>query len=143
MTKPLKLRAEGADDLAVISAALQDAIARVGEIHFSPKARTLTLRFTRFRHEDESASQRTLTGLRADGILSVQSSGIDRADPDAMAVLLAIEFAPGGEPPGGHIDFVFAGGGRLRAHAECIDLTLADVSTARKTDKRPLHPLDG
>ena len=141
MTKPLNLRAECAEPLGVISAALQDAITRIADIHYAPSAHALTLRMTRFRHEDEDASERVLTGLRADSILSLQSSGIDKADPEAMAVLLSIDFTAGDDAPGGTLDFTFAGGGRLRAAAECIDLTLADVSEPRKTDKQPLHPL--
>jgi hypothetical protein len=36
---PLRLLAQDADDLAVISAALQDAVAKIGDINFEPKAR--------------------------------------------------------------------------------------------------------
>ena len=33
---PLRLLAQDADDLAVISAAMQDAVAKVGDIFFEP-----------------------------------------------------------------------------------------------------------
>jgi len=37
--EPLRLLAQDADDLAVISAALQDAVARIGDIRFEASAR--------------------------------------------------------------------------------------------------------
>ncbi len=41
--RPLRLLAEDAEDLEVISAALQDAVAKVGDINFEPAARRLTI----------------------------------------------------------------------------------------------------
>jgi len=52
----LQLLAEDQDDLAVISAALQDAIAKVGDISYEAKARRLTIALNRFRWEAERAS---------------------------------------------------------------------------------------
>ena len=141
MTDKLKLLAETQDDLKVISSALQDAITRVGDIDYAPKARALTLRLTRYRHEDKDASQRVLTGLRIDSVLSLKTKGINQSEPDAMAVLLSLDFVPGETPPAGRLHLVFAGGGELLAETECLDITLADISDPRDTDKRPLHPV--
>ena len=44
---PLQLLAEDADDLAVISAALQDAVAKVGDISYEARSRRLTIAFNR------------------------------------------------------------------------------------------------
>ncbi len=141
MTDKLRLKAAGEDDLKVISSALQDAITRIGDINYAPKARALTLRLTRFRHEDENASQRILTALRIDGVLSLKTNGITQSDPDAMTVLLSIVFEADDEPPGGKLHLIFAGGGALLAHVECLDVLLADMSDPRQTDKLPLHPV--
>ena len=46
---PLRLLAQDADDLAVISAALQDAVTRIGDIQWEAAAGRLTLAFNRFR----------------------------------------------------------------------------------------------
>lgn len=140
MTKLLKLRAEQAGDLEVISAALQDAILRVGEIRYDSQARALSLRLTRYRHEAEDAQERVLSGFRVDSILSLKSKGIDRSDPEALAVLLGLNFAPADDVPSGMLHLIFAGGGEIQARVECIDLTLADTAAPRKTDKNPLHP---
>ena len=49
--KPLRLLAQDAEDLAVISAAMQDAVGKVGDINFEPKGRRLTVAFNRYRWE--------------------------------------------------------------------------------------------
>jgi len=136
----LKLRAEHKDDIHIMSSVLQDAILRVGEIHYVKSSRSLNLRLTRFRHESRS-EERILCGLRVDGVMALQSRAIDRADPEAMAVLLSVGFEPSDTPPGGVLRLIFAGGGEIRIEVECLDIILADVSQPRKTDKLPLHPL--
>lgn len=141
MTQRLRLIAQDNDDLKIISASLQDAIGRVGEIVYNKRARALTLRLTRFSHEHEHA-QRILSGLRIDSVLDIKTRGIDRSDPDAMAVLLSINFTEGALAPGGVLNLIFAGNGQIRVEVECIDITLADVSDPRNTDKKPLHPVD-
>ena len=57
MTK-LRLRVETQADLDVIAAAVQDAILRVGEITYNMRGRSLTLRMSRFRHEQERGPER-------------------------------------------------------------------------------------
>ncbi|WP_296482272.1 DUF2948 family protein, partial [Phenylobacterium sp.] len=42
-SKALKLLAEDAEDLEVVSAALQDAVLKIGDIAWEAKARRLTL----------------------------------------------------------------------------------------------------
>ena len=141
MTTPLKLKAHTAEDLTVISSLVQDAILRVGEIRFDKSARALSLRLSRFSHEDEAASERTLTGLRFDGVMSVASRGIDRSDKEAMAVLMSVQFTEGKPKPSGKLSLIFAGGGEIVCDVECIVVILADVSEPRATESRPLHPL--
>jgi len=139
MSTHLRLKAETQADLQIISAAMQDAILRVGGIDYNARGRFLTLRATRFRHEGEQ-SERIEAGLRLDGILNIRSRGLKRSDPDAMAVLLDIDYVEDETPPGGIMTFVFAGGGEIRASVEALDLMLADVAEPRLTDKTPLHP---
>jgi len=137
MTK-LRLRAESQADLEVIAAAVQDAILRVGEIIYDLRGRSLTLRMTRFQHEEATAA-RAQSGLRFDGVMNVRTRGIDRSDPEAMAVLLDVEFAMT-DNPAGTLTLIFAGGGELQAEVEALEVMLADVTEAQDTDKLPLHP---
>src|SRR6202789_4158033 len=118
MTKPeLTLAAADAEDLEVISARLQDAVARVGDLVGLPKARRFAALFNRCKWETAEERKgrgdnlRVRAGLHFDGVLSVKSQNILRGDPDAVVSLLAIRFAGrGGEDPGGAIELVFAGG---------------------------------
>ncbi|WP_026942161.1 DUF2948 family protein [Hellea balneolensis] len=134
----LRLKAETQDDLQVIAAAVQDAILRVGEINYDLRGRSLTLRMTRFQHESDKAA-RAQSGIRFDSVLGVRTRGIDRSDPEAMAVLLNVVFDET-DKPAGVLSLIFAGGGELQADVECLDVILADVTGARETNKLPLHP---
>lgn len=134
---PLRLLAQDQDDLAVISAALQDAIAKVGDISYEAKARRLTIAFNRFRWEAGSR-QRVRSALQIGGVLSLQARKIRRDRRDAVVELLAIGFEAG-EPPGGVLTLSFAGGGDLRADVECVDAVLADVSEPWPTPRAPAH----
>lgn len=134
---PLQLLAEDQDDLAVISAALQDAVAKVGDISYEARTRRLTIAFNRFRWE-AGQRQRVRSALQVGGVLAVQARRIRRDRRDAVIELLAIGFEPG-EPPGGTLTLSFAGGGDLRADVECVDAVLADVSLPWPTPREPTH----
>jgi hypothetical protein len=134
---PLQLLAEDPDDLAVISAALQDAVAKVGDISFEAKARRLTIVFNRFRWEADKR-QRVRSGLQLGGVLAVQARKIRRDRRDAVLELLALAFEPD-EAPGGLLTLSFAGGGDLRVRIECVDAVLADISEPWPTPREPAH----
>jgi hypothetical protein len=136
---PLKLLAEDEADLAVISAALQDAVAKVGDIGWEPKARRLTIAFNRFRWE-AGQRQRVRSALQLGGVMKVQTRKLRRERKDAVVELLALTFEAG-DPPGGTLTFSFAGGGDLRAQVECIDAVLADLSQPWPTPRAPAHEL--
>lgn len=134
---PLRLLAEDQGDLAVLSAALQDAVAKVGDIVYEARARRLTIVFNRFRWE-ANARQRVRAALQIGGVLSLQARKIRRDRRDAVVALLAIGFEAG-EAPGGVLTLTFAGGGDLRAVVECVDAVLADVSEPWPTPRAPAH----
>lgn len=136
---PLRLLAVDGEDLAVISAALQDAVAKVGDIHFEPKARRLTVVFNRYRWEGDGR-HRVRSALQLGGVLQVQTRRVRRAPQDAVLELLALNFEPG-ETPGGAVVLSFAGGGDLRAIVECVDAVLADLSAPWPTPRTPAHEL--
>src|SRR3954467_12841194 len=123
--KPLRLLAQDEEDLAVISAAMQDAVMKVGDIVYEPAARRLTIGFNRYRWE-AGGGERVRAGLQLGGVLQVQTRKIRRGARDAILELLAMTFTPG-DAPGGVVTFSFAGGGDLRATVECVEAVLADV----------------
>lgn len=134
---PLRLLAEDADDLKVVAAALQDAVAKIGDIRFEPKARRLTIAFNRYRWEGKGG-ERVRSALQLGSALGVQARRLRRNARDAVVELLTVTFEPG-EAPGGAITFSFAGGGDLRVEVECVDAILADVSAPWPARRIPRH----
>lgn len=133
----LRLLAEDAGDLAVMSAALQDAITKVGDVRYEARARRLTIAFNRFRWES-GVRQRVRSALQVGGVLKVEARKIRRDSQDAVLELLTIGFEPG-EAPGGVLTLNFAGGGDFRLQVECVDAVLADVSEPWPTPRTPAH----
>ncbi len=135
------LAAQDAEDLEVISARLQDAVAKIGDLKYLPKKRRFAAVFNRFKWESgERGNLRIRTGLHFDGVLAVKSKNIKMGAPEAVVSLLAIKFMPkGDEDPGGQIELLFAGGGSILLDVECIDAGLADVGGEWAARGRPSH----
>jgi hypothetical protein len=127
----LKLIALDADDLAVISAHVQDARVQTGDIIWRQGEKRLVVGMNRLDWEQtltgETAPRRLISALRFDRVLSCKSRDIDlAAPPEAALELLGIEFHPG-EPPGGSAVLMFSQGGALRLDVECLECELADL----------------
>ena len=139
--RPLRLLAEDAGDLQVISAALQDAVLKVGDVAHEPAARRLTLVLNRFRWE-AGRPERVRAALQFGGVLEVKARRIRQDAKAAVMSLLAVSFEPSGqeEDPSGTIVLTFAGGGDLRATVEAVDAVLVDVSGPWPTPRVPRHP---
>jgi len=136
---PLRLLAQDPEDLAVMSAAMQDAVAKIGDISFEAQARRLTIAFNRYRWE-AGGGERVRSALQLGGVLNVQARKLRRNAPEAVIEILALTFEPG-EAPGGVVTVSCAGGGDLRASVECIEAVLADVSQPWPTPRKPAHEL--
>jgi hypothetical protein len=139
--KPLRLLAHDADDLGVLSAALQDAIAKIGDIRWDAQARTLTLACNRFRWEAAKAKQgeRVRSALQFGDVAGVQARNLRRDAKGAVVELLSIGFEPAEEAPAGVVILTFAGGGDMRVSVDCLDVALADVSEPWATPRTPGH----
>ncbi len=133
--EPLRLLAEDADDLHIISAALQDAILRPVDIVWETNTRTLTLALSRFCWE--CGGTRVMAAMQFGDVTAVKSRRLPRL-PDSALELLAIDFEPG-EAPGGRIILMFAGGGDLRIDVECLDAVLTDLSERWPAKMAPTH----
>lgn len=132
---PLRLLAEDGEDLAIISAALQDAILRPADIVWEKGARRLTIELSRFCWE--CGGTRVRAAMQFGDVLAVKSRGLPRL-PDTPLELLAIHFIEG-EPPGGKVILMFAGGGDLRVDVECLDAVVADLSERWQARMAPTH----
>ena len=145
MPKPkpaLRLLAEDAEDLQIISAALQDSVGQVGDIHYEPAARRLTLVVNRFlwERQDAAAGGRVRSALQFGSVLSVKARKLKREPKDAVVELLAVDFQAS-EAPSGTVLLSFAGGADLALEVECVDAVLADVSQPWPTRRSPSHEL--
>ena len=126
----LKLIALDADDLAVISAHVQDARVQTGDIIWRQGEKRLVVGMNRLDWEQtltgETSPRRLISALRFDRVLACKSRDIDLGTPEAALELLGIEFHPG-DPPGGSAVLIFNQGGALRLDVECLECELADL----------------
>lgn len=133
--EPLRLLAEDADDLQIISVALQDAILRPVDIVWEKNTRTLTLALSRFCWE--CGGTRVMTAMQFGDVTAVKSRRLPRS-PDSALELLAMDFMPE-EAPGGRVIMMFAGGGDLRIDVECLDAVVTDLSERWPARLEPTH----
>ncbi|MEM9572227.1 MAG: DUF2948 family protein [Pseudomonadota bacterium] len=141
--RALRLIAEDAADLEVISSAVQDAVLKAENLKYDRKRRRFTLELNRFQWEDSKTKKGPQTRVRAllafDGVLGVKTRAVTKADPDLVFSVLTLSFAPADEPPGGKISILFAGDGELVLDVETIDATLLDSAYEWTTRHRPDH----
>lgn len=139
---PLRLLAADADDLRIVSAALQDSLIRPLDIRWDRRARTLTLTLDRFCWE--CGGSRVRAALQFGDVHTVSSRDLPR-DPGAVLELLAMEFTASPvaeEAPGGAVVMLFAGGGDLRVAVECLDAVVTDLDQPRRKAAEPRHETD-
>ncbi len=139
----LKLVALDADDLAVVSAHLQDAIVRVGDIAYLPAEHRFALAARRFDWEAGPADppRRRLTGVHFERVLAVRTRGVDRSNPDAVLNLLAVTFELTNDPSG-TATLIFADGGAIQLDLECIEAQMKDLGPIWEAEGRPSHDID-
>ncbi|RXH16693.1 DUF2948 family protein [Bradyrhizobium guangzhouense] len=134
MSPQLKLIALDADDLAVISAHVQDARVQPSDIIWRQGEKRLVVGMSRLDWEQtlagETTPRRLVSALRFDRVLACKSRNIDLAAPDKILDLVGIEFHPQdgrNEEPGGSALLLFAQGGAIRLDVECLECELTDL----------------
>lgn len=140
----LHLAAMDDEDLAVISANLQDAIVRVADMTYLPQTKRFVLAAARFdwAAADVGMCERCMTGLHFERVLGVARTGFDQRDGETMLILLGILFEPA-EPPGGALVLTFSGGAGVRLNVECIEGQMRDIGPRWRVKCVPDHPLEG
>lgn len=143
--EPLKLVALDLEDLQVLSAHLQDAVMRIGDMAYVPSEKRFAVMVNRFDWEGAEGKkkransfERRRSALRFDRVLATQVLGIKQGAKDAVVELLAIQFEETKEPEG-HIKLIFAGGGAIRLHVECIEAEMVDMGPVWRTKTKPEH----
>lgn len=145
--EPLKLIALDSEDLDVVAAHMQDAVVKVEDMRFDPKARQFALLTNRFAWEEAAGKrtksyQRRRSALHFDRVLKARCKGFSPTDGDRVLSLLTVQFFPDGEAdsPGGEIELIFADDISISLSVECIEAQLADLGPAWETQRRPKHP---
>jgi hypothetical protein len=142
----LKLRAEDADDLAVISACVQDALISVRDLTFERGEHRFTLVVNRFRWEGKpdgadgaAVYERTHAAIVFSGVDGVTYRGFRRSEEDRILSLLAIR--PGNKigDKSGTIDLEFSGGVAVRLKTAAIRVRVADIGEPWPTAWQPDH----
>jgi len=130
MSPQLKLMALDADDLAVISAHVQDARVQAADIIWRQAEKRLVIGMDRLDWEQtlsgRTEPRRLIAALRFDRVLACKSRNIDLGNPDKPMDLVGIEFHAH-EAPGGSALLLFAEGGALRLDVECLECELTDL----------------
>lgn len=140
---PMKLLARDAEDLAVLSTFLQDALIDFADMTYLAAEQRFAVVCTRFRWEDAAPDdkrlpgERVLCGLSFDGVTRVQTRGLDpKRDARRIFELLAVQAGTG------EVRLVLAGGAEVRLEAAEIAIRLKDLGEPWPVLERPRHPLE-
>ena len=145
--EPLRLVAQDAEDLKVISSLVQDAVLPVTELKYDARRHRFGLLLNRFRWEDRQeaervgrAYERVRSVMVVEDVRKVQSFGFDRADKDLVLSLLSITFEPA-EDGTGRLILTLAGDGGIALDVEALDVRLDDVTRPYRapSGKVPQH----
>jgi hypothetical protein len=138
---PLRLAALDAEDLAVISAHLQDFVVRTGDLVFLPREKRFAFVGNRVDRRVEGETRRRRAVGHFDRVLKVSARGLDRSAPEVVLNLLAIAFTQA-EEPSGSVELLFSGGAVLRLDVECIEAQVADLGPVWAARAEPAHDED-
>ena len=135
-----------AEDLQIVSAHLQDAVLKVGDLQWLPHEKRFVIVMNRFAWENigkgrARGNERRRSVVHFERVARVRTTRIRQDMPETVLSLLAITFAEA-DAPAGEIVLNFAGGAAICLDVECIETQLTDLGAAWKTHARPKHPVD-
>lgn len=135
----LKLRAIDEEDLAVLAAFLQDAIACVGEMAYLPEERRFALVVCRFRWEraikqnSEPVFERVECAVTMEGVDEPKYRGFHLRERSRLMPILTVIWREG------VLEMTFGGGAALRLDAKRLDLRMEDFGPCWPTRNKPEH----
>ena len=141
---PLRLIASDTEDLAALSALVQDAVLSSDQIRWRPGERRFVLLLNRFRWENPTGhTERVQSVLTIEDVHKAQGIGIPQGEGAAVLSLLSLAWQPG--PDGtGRLTLTFSGHATIALETECLEATLCDVSRPydAPSGRRPRHRLE-
>ena len=154
----LRLRAQDADDLAVLSSLFQDAIIPGSDMHIDKANKRFVLVANRFCWERPPAEgvtledggdvyERVLSGLQIFNVEQVQQSGMPANRQDSLLNLLALHVEPfqtAAEKQSANlakwtISLLFSGNTTIKLSVQDIDVIAEDIDLTRPTAVHPWH----
>ncbi len=140
----LRLVALDNEDLAVLSANLQDALIKTGEMAYFPSSQrfvAVVARFDWLRAASQGAMERCRAGMHFERVSKVARMGFDQGDADHVLNLLSIGFVET-NAPAGQVTMTFSGGAAVRLEVECLEAQMRDIGPRWKAKGQPGHQLD-
>jgi hypothetical protein len=137
----LKLAALERDDLAIVSAHLQDAVACVREMAYLPAEKRFAMVVNRFdwiAASEQAKSLRRRAGVRFERVLKARTRNLDLKDDGTVLNLLAVEFAEA-DAPSGTITLYFSGDAAIQLDVECIEMAMSDLGPEWAAKSCPQH----
>lgn len=136
----LKLMALDTDDLAIVSAHLQDAVAKVADMAYLPGEKRFAMVLNRFdwTTAEQPTPARCRAGFHFERVLAAKTRGIDLGTSDMVLNLLAVEFEEKAAPSG-VVTMYFSGDSAIQLEVECIEAALADLGPQWPAQKCPHH----
>lgn len=152
--RPARLMARDAEDLAVISALMQDAVVLSGDIAWLQGQRRFALVANRFRWEAPTAEERVRAGLHANNVVKVQARGVKPSAKSDPIAILSLSFEPRGEitgeiagdaadDPGGVLRLACAGDVEFLIEVEALEVAMSDMTKPWAAKSRPAHEAGG
>jgi hypothetical protein len=148
----LRLLAHGEDDVAVVSALLQDAIIPGADMEFNRNTNQFIIVANRFCWEiqpldgvtssdGKPVHERRLCGICIRHVTAVQHHDWPDMRQGALFNLLALRYVDMSKHTGEGVglQFEFSGGSSLRLLTDEIDITLADLNAGHPTSLQPAH----
>lgn len=138
----IKLRAEDAEDLAVIASLLQDAILPLADMTYLEAEQRFVLVANRFRWEAPGVTarlpgQRVLSGIAFSGVTRCRLRRIDLKQRELLLDLLHLDVET--RDAGFAITLLCAEDRAIRLEVERIDMLMADQGDPWPTPSRPQH----
>ncbi|TYB85817.1 DUF2948 family protein [Oceaniovalibus sp. ACAM 378] len=137
--RPLQLSAISAEDLAILSSLVQDAVFPANEMTFKKPARRFAMLINRFRWEEKTTPpERVQAVLSFENVTGVQTSGVTRGDSDTVLSLLSVTL----EDDGDRVILTLAGDGAIALDCSALEVSLRDVTQPYRavSGKAPHHP---
>lgn len=149
----VRLLAQTADDLEVLSALLQDAIVPGEDMAHDRGGRRFVMVVNRFcwdlppvegvtSEDGGPVYERRLCGVQIHNVTAVRQTGMPADRRAALLNLLAIKLDRA-EAGGARVEWLFSGGAALQFDIDSLSVIAEDIDAGQPTPNRPTHDVDG